>query len=146
MEKHFCVSIHVFNPKNKKFLLIKHKKTGKWLQPGGHIEPNEDPEEAALRETLEETGIHVKLIGKRFPREEDFISPLAIQKNVVKQGHIHIDIVYLAYPLENQTEVVNTIETDGLKWFNLEEILDKNFETFEDIKIWCKKINKNFSS
>lgn len=80
MKKHFCVSVYVYNPKNSKFLLVKYRKAGKWLQPGGHVEPNEDPEEAALRETFEETGLRVKLVGKRFPRKQDFILPLALQK------------------------------------------------------------------
>ena len=46
MIKHFGVSVYVFDFKKRKFLLIKHKKLKKWLQPGGHIELNEDPEEA----------------------------------------------------------------------------------------------------
>lgn len=140
MEKHFCVSVYVYNPKNSKFLLIKHRKTGKWLQPGGHIEPNEDPEEAALRETFEETGLHVKLIGKRFPREQDFIVPLTLQKNMVEENHIHIDFVYLAHPIENQKEVINYDETEGLEWFTLDQITDNEFATFDDVKYWCSKI------
>lgn len=140
MKKHFCVSVYVYNPEIKKFLLIKHRKTGKWLQPGGHIEANEDPEEAALRETFEETGIRVRLIGKRFPREQDFVTPLALQKNVVEKDHIHIDLVYLAYPLANQQEIINYKETEGLEWFTLDEITDDKFETFDDVKSWCSKI------
>ena len=140
MIKHFCVSVYVFNPKSKNFLMVNHKKLGKWVQPGGHIELNEDPEEASLREVFEETGIKVKLIGKRYPREEDYITPIAIQKNIVKENHIHIDFVYLAYPLENQVEVQNVEETDGLEWFTLEEILDDNFDTFENVRTICKKI------
>ena len=57
MIKHFCVSVYVFNPKSKNFLMVNHKKLGKWVQPGGHIELNEDPEEASLREVFEETGL-----------------------------------------------------------------------------------------
>lgn len=140
MKKHFCVSVYVYNPEIDKFLLIKHRKTGKWLQPGGHIEANEDPEEAALRETFEETGIRVRLIGKRFPREQDFVTPLALQKNVVEKDHIHIDLVYLAYPLANQKEIINYKETEGLGWFTLDEITDDKFETFDDVKSWCSKI------
>lgn len=140
LEKHFCVLLYVYNPKNRKFLLVKHRKTGKWLQPGGHIELNEDPEEAALRETFEETGINVTLIGKRFPRKQDFITPLAFQKNIIENGHIHIDIVYLAYPLENQKEVINYNETEGLGWFTLDEIINSEFQTFDDVKYWCSKI------
>ena len=46
--RHFCASAYIVNPENKKVLLVKHKKYNKWLQPGGHIEDNETPEEAAL--------------------------------------------------------------------------------------------------
>ena len=38
-------------------LLHWHPKVKMWLPPGGHIEPNEDPVEAALREIEEETGV-----------------------------------------------------------------------------------------
>jgi len=43
-----------------KVLLVKHKKLGFWLNPGGHIEPHELPHEAAEREFFEETGVTVE--------------------------------------------------------------------------------------
>lgn len=144
MEQHFCVSVYIYNPQNQKFLLIKHKKMGKWVQPGGHIELNENPEEAAIREVFEETGLKVELIGKRIPREEDFILPLAIQKNIVKDNHIHIDFVYVAKIISNNEIKQNIEETDGIDWFSLEEINNPNFETFNDVKEWCQTIINNY--
>lgn len=47
---------------DKKVLLIKHKKLGFWLNPGGHIDEGELPHEAAEREFFEETGVKVKAI------------------------------------------------------------------------------------
>lgn len=47
----------------KKVLLVKHKKLGIWLAPGGHVEPGELPHKAAERECYEETGIAVKAVG-----------------------------------------------------------------------------------
>jgi 8-oxo-dGTP diphosphatase len=35
-----------------------------WCLPGGHIEPGETPEQAAVREAAEETGLQVRLIGR----------------------------------------------------------------------------------
>lgn len=46
-----------------KILLIKHKKLGIWLNPGGHIEPNEVPHQTAEREFWEETGVKVRAIS-----------------------------------------------------------------------------------
>jgi hypothetical protein len=37
----------------------------------------------------------------------------------------------------------NEKETDGLRWFSLEEILDDNFETFDGVKAWCQEISKS---
>ena len=51
-----------------KFLLVEERAMGRRVlsQPGGHIESGESPEEAVVRETLEETGCEVEcaeLIG-----------------------------------------------------------------------------------
>ncbi|MEK6896397.1 MAG: NUDIX domain-containing protein [Nanoarchaeota archaeon] len=45
-----------------KLLLIHHAKLNIWLPPGGHIESNEIPDDAALREIEEETGIKARII------------------------------------------------------------------------------------
>ena len=42
-------------------LLHPHRKLGLWLPPGGHIEANELPDEAAVREVLEESGVRIVL-------------------------------------------------------------------------------------
>lgn len=46
-----------------KLLLVKHKKAGMWLCPGGHVEKNELPYQTAEREFWEETGIKVEAIN-----------------------------------------------------------------------------------
>lgn len=45
-----------------KALLVKHKKLGIWLNPGGHIDEGELPHEAAQREFFEETGVKVRAV------------------------------------------------------------------------------------
>jgi 8-oxo-dGTP pyrophosphatase MutT (NUDIX family) len=49
-----------------RILLVKHRKAGVWLTPGGHLEPNELPHQGAEREFLEETGISVKVSHRGF--------------------------------------------------------------------------------
>jgi len=59
-EKHFTASCWITSTgKPKKILLIHHKKLGRWLQPGGHIEKFENPVVAAIREVREETGLEI---------------------------------------------------------------------------------------
>jgi len=142
MKRHFCASAYIIDPNTKKILLVKHRKNGKWTQPGGHIENDETPEECALRESYEETGIKIKLIGERFPREEDFIRPLGIQKNRNNRGDLHIDIIYPAIPVNEEAEyVLNADESDGIGWFSRND-LDK-IEVFPDIKITMDYILRN---
>lgn len=40
-------------------LLVRRSDDGRWAMPGGWVEPGETPAEAAVRETLEETGLQV---------------------------------------------------------------------------------------
>ena len=143
MNREFCASLFVVDPISKKILLCHHKTFNRWVQPGGHIESNELPEETALRETYEETGYRVKLIGERFPREDDFIRPLGIQRNRGKNGSLHVDITYFGIPL-SQDNVIEDDELDRCAWFTMEELSD--LEIFPDIKITYQYILDNLIS
>lgn len=139
--RHFCASAFVINPMDKKILLIQHKKNGKWTQPGGHIEDDETPEETALREVFEETGIRVSLLGDRFPREQDFIRPLGIQKNRHSDGDMHIDIIYAAVPNNDIDPTVLKEEADDVRWFSRNEL--EQLDCFPDIRITMDYILNN---
>jgi 8-oxo-dGTP pyrophosphatase MutT (NUDIX family) len=57
---HFTASGFVVSPDGASTLLVYHRRLDRWLQPGGHIDP-EDPsaEAAARREVIEETGVRL---------------------------------------------------------------------------------------
>ncbi|MET0441780.1 MAG: NUDIX domain-containing protein [Casimicrobiaceae bacterium] len=46
---------------SERVLLVRHVEGNLWTTPGGMIEPLEVPADAAVRETWEETGLHVEL-------------------------------------------------------------------------------------
>ncbi len=58
-EDHFCVFVVPFNKKSGQVFLGNHKKANDWIPPGGHIEKNETPLEAAIREACEELSVDV---------------------------------------------------------------------------------------
>lgn len=57
-----CSTVSGWLLKDNKILLVKHKMLGIWLAPGGHVDANELPHQAAEREVFEETGIKVRAI------------------------------------------------------------------------------------
>ena len=63
--KHFTTTAFVLHPNHDKILLHWHKKVNEWLPPGGHIENNEIPEEAVIREVYEESGLSIKLFSNK---------------------------------------------------------------------------------
>lgn len=96
----FTVAIFVVH--ERRVLLIHHRKLNKWLPLGGHIELDEDPEIAALREAKEESGLDVELIGERPPTTEPgtraLIGPRFLDIHRISDTHEHIGMIYWARP------------------------------------------------
>jgi 8-oxo-dGTP pyrophosphatase MutT (NUDIX family) len=54
---HITCSGLVLAPDGERLLLVHHRRLDRWLQPGGHVEPDDSAiEDAGRREVLEETG------------------------------------------------------------------------------------------
>jgi len=69
MEERSAIAV-TFNVNRTEVLLIKRKDVPVWTLPGGKIEENETPEQAIIRETLEETGYQtniVRMVGLYHP-------------------------------------------------------------------------------
>ncbi len=117
-------------------LLHKHKKLGRWFPPGGHVEPNELPDEAAVREVLEETGVRVALFGERAlpvlePRQ--LIRPRGVQLETIAPGHEHIDFIYFAKPTPGYDGKLLDADS-SLGWYGAEALAV--LELTEEISLW----------
>lgn len=118
-------TVGVFVVKQNEVLLLKHRKLGVWLQPGGHIEERETPDEAARREVLEETGYRVELIGSEEKVSEesfDLPEPFNVNLHRIKEGHWHCDLQYLARVDGREQDY--EYEDEFIGWFSREELED----------------------
>lgn len=121
--RHFTATTVIVH-KNK-VLLHLHKKLGIWLPVGGHIDRDELPQEAALREIKEEAGLEVKLYNSDKPIEmgdvKQLFCPMHILLENINQFHQHIDFIYFATANTFKVSPQDS-ETNNLKWFTLAEI------------------------
>ena len=98
--KRYCFVVSAYAVREGKVLLIKHKKLGLWLAPGGHIDEGETPDEAALRELLEETGLTADfVVPTRGPNPaaggvEFLHPPQHVQVEPIPNHNHHIDSIY----------------------------------------------------
>ncbi|MEJ2289493.1 MAG: NUDIX domain-containing protein [Deinococcales bacterium] len=101
-------------------LMHRHRKLGMWLPCGGHVEPHELPDDAAVREVLEEAGVRVELVGERaleLPTPRQLIRPRGVQLESIRPGHEHIDLIYFGRPLEPYDGTLLGSEP-GLGWYD----------------------------
>ncbi|MFS8525169.1 MAG: NUDIX domain-containing protein [Limnochordales bacterium] len=122
-----------------KLLMLYHDKLGMWLPPGGHIEPNELPDEAAVREVWEETGVEVELVGERalpvdYPRQ--LIIPRGVQVERIAPGHEHVDFVYFARPV-GDTRVAPGPGVSRVGWYTKAQ-LDR-LPLTEEMRLWVER-------
>ncbi|MCU4799084.1 NUDIX domain-containing protein [Halobacteria archaeon HArc-gm2] len=105
--RHFTATIYVVHPSDSGDVvaLHEHDKHGLWLAPGGHVERDELPHEAGLREVREELGFDVELVADRDALESETTrslpQPAHVQLadiNVTDEGvgHQHVDLIYYA--------------------------------------------------
>jgi 8-oxo-dGTP pyrophosphatase MutT (NUDIX family) len=136
----FTVAIFVVH--DGKVLLIHHRSLDKWLPLGGHIELDEDPEIAALREAKEESGLDVELIGERPPTTEPgtraLIAPRFLDIHRITDSHEHIGMIYWARPKNGQV-TLSTDEHHDIRWCSAAELDLLQPPMSRAVKWYCRK-------
>ncbi len=113
---HFTASCYIVDPAGR-LLLHHHKRLDRWLQMGGHVEGDEWPELAALREGREESGLQDLVQGSEGIFDLD-IHPIPAAKG--EPDHAHFDIRYLACTGSPEAAVVDRAESNDLAWVTLD--------------------------
>ena len=137
-------TVDVFIVHDNKVLLIFHKKHNMWLQIGGHIELDEDPDEALFREVKEECGLDIEIIGERQPKFEmkgtKFLYPPAFMNiHDINETHKHIGLIYFAKAKSDKI-ILSEREHSDIRWFSREDLDKPEFNLNEAVKFYAKEL------
>jgi 8-oxo-dGTP pyrophosphatase MutT (NUDIX family) len=137
----FTVAIFIVH--DHKVLLIHHRKLDKWLPVGGHIELDEDPEIAALREAKEESGFDIELIGERPPTTEvgtrALIAPRFLDIHRISNTHEHIGMIYWARPKDCSRAECAVEEHHEIRWCSGDDLEKLRPAMSSAVKWYCRK-------
>ena len=96
-----------------RYLLIKNKRSAHWGFPKGHIEKDETAQQTAMREVLEETGIHIDIIPD-FSLKSEYTIQGKVEKSV---------IIFMARTNDVQTKIQRE-EIDDYIWLSFNKALE----------------------
>lgn len=124
-----------------KVLIRRHEKYHIWIHVGGHVELDEDPVTAVIRECKEEVGLDVKVHGADKDYEyEDKIHgrtlsvPAHMNIHYINETHRHLDLIY--YCTSDTDKVVPENDDDQWIWLTADEIRNHP-EMFEQTKLYA---------
>ncbi len=122
--RHFTATTYVVN--DGATALHEHDRLGLRLPPGGHIDRDELPHEAAIREVREETGLEPELVAETADVDAPNGRPLPEPAHLMLHdinvhpdgsvGHQHVDHLYYAWVPDRRIEPNGPDEADPNDW------------------------------
>lgn len=123
--RHFTASAAVLDPRRAVVLLVLHLLTGQWQLPGGHVDPDEDGADTAVREVFEETGVRAELwapTGPALGYGRVLPAPLMVAEFPApangrgEPAHRHVDLLYVATADSSAPLRAQEAEVAGARW------------------------------
>lgn len=120
---HITASAWILDADAERALLTHHRKLGRWLQLGGHVDGEEQVERAALREAVEESGMAA---FEQVPWFDGELVPLDLDVHPIpargdEPAHDHWDVRFLLRAAPGQALVMSD-ESNDLRWFRRSEV------------------------
>lgn len=131
---------------NDKVLLVHHKKLNKWLPVGGHVELDEDTDQALLREIKEECGLDVEILSSKPSFDikgiKSLYVPVFMDIHEISDTHKHIGLLYVA-KTKSDKFILNKEEHNDIRWFSETDLDNPEFNVVPSIKFYAKEALKH---
>lgn len=128
--RHFTATAYVVH--NGATVLHRHPTLDLWLPPGGHLQRDELPHEAAIREAREETGLEVSIVQERLGAASQTARPIPQPAAIMLEdidvheehiAHQHIDFIYYASAPDRRIDPhADEVAGTQWEWFDLGRI------------------------
>jgi 8-oxo-dGTP pyrophosphatase MutT (NUDIX family) len=136
------LTVVIFVVRDGRVLVVHHRKLNRWLPLGGHVELDEDPEQAALREAREESGLEVELLGERPPTTSPgtraLIAPRFLDIHRISDTHEHIGMIYWARPKAGSVTLA-AAEHHAIRWCAPPELDQLSPPMTDAVKWYCRQ-------
>ena len=140
--RHFVATVYAVH--EGAVALHEHDKLEMWLPAGGHLDRDELPHEAALRETREELGLSVDLVAPQeaitsetvesIPQPQHFlVEDINVHENG-EVGHQHVDFIFYGEaPTRGIQPGPGEQPADDWTWFTAAELQARDDEVPADV-------------
>ena len=139
--RHFVATVYVVN--DGATALHHHDKLDMWLPPGGHIDRDEVPHRAAVREVREELGLNPDLVAPEEDIESATVQSIPQPQHFLLEdidvcdgevGHQHIDFVfYGAVDSRDITPSAGEQPAEDWEWFTPADLEERAEELASDV-------------
>jgi len=129
MTWHAHVTVATIVEHEGRFLFVEELKGGRLVlnQPAGHLEPRESLPQAAVRETLEETGCDVELTG---------VTGIYLY-TAPSNGVTYQRICFVAELLQHHPERELDRDISGIRWLTYDELLAERDRLRSELVLRC---------
>ena len=133
----------VFVVFENKVLLRMHDKYGIWLSVGGHIELDEDPNQAAIREVKEEVGLDIELYDTRKYKEnsetfKELVAPVFLNRHRINDHHEHITLGYFGKSSSDNFTNDSSEIAEDLRWFTVDDLNSEQYDIRDSVKFYAE--------
>ena len=137
--------VSVFIVYRDRVLLIDHKKYDEWLPIGGHIELDEDPDEALVREIREESGLKVRILTKKpdvaHAGVKPLLTPSYVDAHHIDGVHRHIAFIYFGVARHDKVRL-HEREHREYRWVAEKELVSKELKLTRSILFYSREALK----